>query len=87
MADMKKINDDELDQVSGGYIFNAAGVEGTPDFPWEVLNNNTGLPMASFKTRDEAVRYAQSFKSSDTRDAQEIYLNTVLSIRAGILLQ
>ena len=87
MSDMNKINDDELDQASGGYIFNAAGFEGAADTTWEVINNYTGMPMGSFSQRQDAINYALSFKSSDPRDVQEINQAQVLALRAGLPIQ
>ncbi|MBO4374220.1 MAG: bacteriocin [Lachnospiraceae bacterium] len=39
----EKINDDDLQNVSGGLIFNASNIQGAdPDKPWEVLDDHTG---------------------------------------------
>ncbi len=39
MDDKNKINDNDLEQISGGQIFYAKGISGSdPDKPWEVVN-------------------------------------------------
>ena len=39
----KKLGDDQLEEVTGGVIFNASGIIGSdPNMPWEVLDNRNG---------------------------------------------
>ena len=46
--DRIKLNPEELDKVSGGYIFDA-------DEGWEVIDDNTGEVIAGGLSEDEAV--------------------------------
>lgn len=57
MADKinKKLSEDELDQVSGGQIFNATNIIGhDKDKPWDVLNDK-GEVIGRGADRDEAI--------------------------------
>ena len=50
-----KLNDEELEQVSGGAIFNASGISGSdPGNPWEVLDGN-GNVKGRYPTREMAI--------------------------------
>ncbi len=53
---MKALDDEQLDQVSGGYLYwqNCSG-----HWQWKVLNEN-GEECGSFDTRDEAYDYASN---------------------------
>ena len=83
MDDIKKLTEDELDDVAGGMIFNASGVAGSdPNFPWEVLNNNNCSVLGRFPTKDAAVKYAQSF-GKDPYNAQEVDWATVQRLRTN----
>ena len=54
-----RLDDDMLDGVTGGVIFNSSGIIGAEkDYPWEVLDDRNGNKLGSFKTRDEAVANA-----------------------------
>ncbi|MBO5622332.1 MAG: hypothetical protein J5959_11970 [Butyrivibrio sp.] len=56
---INKLNDDELDGVAGGVIFNASGIIGADkDNPWEVLDDRNGNTLGRFKSRDEALAAA-----------------------------
>ena len=55
-----KIDDSQLEQVSGGVIFNAAGYEGDAQNPWEVLDNKTGEVLGQYWRREDAERIAAS---------------------------
>lgn len=59
---MQKINETELENVSGGVIFNASQIMGsTPGKPWEVLDNNDGHVIDRYATRQEAEKRAKEF--------------------------
>ena len=83
MADINKISDDELENVSGGMIFNARGYEGTPSLPWEVVANHNCQVLAAFSTKDEAVRYAQRFGKDDSYNTMEVDWITVQRLRTN----
>lgn len=60
MSDVKnfKINDDDLDNVSGGALFDAAGVAGSdPNNRFEVINNTDNIIMGKYKKGDVVGRY------------------------------
>ncbi len=51
----RKLSDDDLDQVSGGEIFNAVNISGHDlNNPWEVLNEK-GEVIGRAPTRDDAI--------------------------------
>ncbi|MBQ9361516.1 MAG: hypothetical protein IJT96_10840 [Lachnospiraceae bacterium] len=60
MAEMNgKLNDDMLEGVSGGVIFNASGIIGADNNnPWEVLDDKNGNTLGRFSNRDDAVAAA-----------------------------
>ena len=82
MAETKQNINDELDEISGGMIFNASNIEGSdPNYPWEVLDNNDCRVLGRFPNRDLAVQYANSFGDGSSYDAQEVDWNTVQRLR------
>ena len=61
-----KIDDNDLENVSGGVLFNSTGISGAdPEKPWEVLDDHTGEIIyfngvkQVFKTRKEAIEAAK----------------------------
>lgn len=60
MSDINgKISDNELDNVTGGAIFNSSGIMGAdPNRPWEVLDDR-GNVRERFNNRQDAERYAR----------------------------
>ena len=60
MAEMNgKLNDDMLDGVSGGVIFNSSGIIGADqNNPWEVLDDTNGNTLGRFANRDDAIAAA-----------------------------
>lgn len=80
MSEVNKLNDEDMDNVSGGMIFNAKGYEGNPSLPWEVVANHNCQVLGAFGTRDEAVRYAQKF-GKDSYNTMEVDWSTVQRLR------
>ncbi|MCR4909440.1 MAG: hypothetical protein K5985_11475 [Lachnospiraceae bacterium] len=77
MNDMNRLNDNALDQVSGGAIFEASGISGhDPKNPWEVLNEK-GEVLDRAATRDDAIWLAG--KNGVSRD--EVTWDDVLKMR------
>lgn len=83
---MKKINEDELEKVSGGAIFYAGNVAGHNNgAPWEVINDSDriidgkkrGDVLGQFSSSDEAAEAARRYGLSDT----EIGWNRVQDLR------
>ena len=55
----KAISEEELNEVSGGLIFNASRISGSdPNNPFEVLDDRTGDVLARASTYDLAFQYA-----------------------------
>lgn len=82
MADKNHtITAEELDDVSGGMIFNATGYEGLSTLPWEVLDNNNCKVLGAFSTKDEAIKYAQTFDDDTSYDTQEVTWDIVQRLR------
>ena len=67
---MQKLQETDLEQVSGGMILNATGWNGEcdPNRPWEVIHNNTGECLSRWATRDEACYAAKQYKSGSSYD-------------------
>lgn len=56
---MKKLNDDLLEGVSGGYIFNAGDISGSVNgYPWELLDDRNGQVIDRFSNREDAIAAA-----------------------------
>lgn len=52
---MSKLKDQELKNVTGGYIFHAVNITGADkDKPWELIDEN-GNVKERYKTRDEVI--------------------------------
>ncbi len=69
MADEKRLNDEELEGISGGMIFNATGrPEADPFRPWEVINNDNGEILGRFSTQGEACEFAKRFGKNPYND-------------------
>lgn len=78
---IEKINDQELENASGGLIFNATNISGAdPRNPWEVIDNKNGNVIARFATRDQAVAKASSY-GSNPYNAMEIDWNALQNLR------
>lgn len=81
MTENNKINEDSLDEVSGGMVFNAAGYEGDPNLPWEVVANNDCHVIRAFSTQAEACEYAKQFGKHDSYNTQLVDWSTVQRLR------
>ncbi|MBR1524746.1 MAG: hypothetical protein IJ641_09885 [Lachnospiraceae bacterium] len=54
-----KLDEDDLENVSGGVIFNATGIIGADsNNPWELLDDTNGSTLGRFPTRDDAIAAA-----------------------------
>lgn len=77
-----KIDDEELDQVTGGMILNATGLpECEIGRPWEVIHNNTGEVLSRWSTQDEACYAAKQYNSGSTYDTQIVSIEQVKYLR------
>lgn len=68
----KIINDKELENVSGGYVFNKANYpNSTPGYIdrqnpyWEVIDDETGKVLYTFRTKEEAQKAARELGLDD----------------------
>ena len=52
----KKINDDELENVSGGYLFNQSNCPGGGANVWEVIDNKTGEVLYETGDKNKAIK-------------------------------
>ena len=85
MADLDKnrLNDEELDNINGGMIFNATGREECdPARPWEVLANHNCEILGRFATRQEAEAFAKKY-GNDSYNTMEVPWETVQRLRAN----
>lgn len=52
MSDKDRINDNTLDKISGGVIFDATDIIGSDPYnPWEVLDDKDGHVVARFPNK------------------------------------
>ncbi len=80
-----RIDDKELENVSGGVIFNASGITGAdPNKPWEVLDDHTGNNIyingekQVFETREKAIEAAKRIGANH----MEVNWDQVLQMRS-----
>lgn len=79
----KALNPEDLEQVNGGMIVYAQGLdEFNPLCPYEVIENNTGKLLGQMPNHDLAVKFAQSF-GPESYNAQDTDVATVLRLRAN----
>lgn len=84
MDTANKLNDDQLNEVTGGMVLDATGWQGEcdPTRPWEVIHNNTGECLSRWRTRDEACYAAKQYKSGSSYDTQICSREQVEYLRA-----
>ena len=60
-----EMDDSRLEGISGGVLFNAAGIIGAdPNNPWEVLDDKTGNVIARFPNRHDALAATGKFSEN-----------------------
>ena len=78
---MKKMNENELNNVNGGLVVYAQGLpEFNPACPWEVVENGSGNVLGMFASRDEACNFARSLGPNEY-NAVEVDIYVVSNIR------
>ena len=78
-----EIEDNELEQVTGGIILNATGLpECVPGKPWEVIHNNTGEVLSCWGTQNEAYCEAKKYNSGSKYDTQICTIEEVEYLRS-----
>ena len=79
---MNKINDSNLENVSGGLIFNASNISGSdPANPWEVIDNKNGNVLARFNNEQAAKDYVTRTYGSYAYNTMEINWNDLVALR------
>lgn len=74
---MQKLNDEELDNVAGGFIFNAVNISGADkNNPWEVINEK-GDTIGRYSTKEEAIYNA----GKQNQNYIELNWNQVVDLR------
>ncbi len=75
------ISDEELDTIAGGMLLDTTNTpEYDPDFPWSVIENNTGKVLGKFPTEGAAYYCAKSY-GPEPYNAQKVDYETVLRLR------
>ena len=79
-SEVKRLNDDDLDNVSGGIIFDAYDIVGGEedfDHVWQVLDDKTGRVLQRCSTRDDARRWARA----NNQNRMEVTWDQVCQLR------
>ena len=82
---IEKINEDDLGNVSGGRIFNAAGIIGADkDNPWEVIDDVTGnnIYENGQKVCFDNKQAAEDYARKHNMNWSEIYWDELCDIRS-----
>ena len=84
---MTKINDETLEKVNGGVIFDARGICGAdPNRPFEVLDNWNGNCLGRYPTKEAAIiDTIKKWGGKNERDIQEVDVYEVMRMRGGHL--
>ncbi len=78
---MKKMNENELNNVNGGLVVYAQGLpEFNPACPWEVIENGSGNVLGMFNSCDEACNFARSLGPNEY-NALQVDIYTIQNIR------
>ncbi len=68
----KELNENQLDNVSGGYIIHNPSPYG---FDWQVIDDNTGYAVGRYNTKEEALKMAEKKLQSSKELTPEEILN------------
>ena len=86
---MKKLNKENLEEVVGGRILNAAGMPGADaNNPWEIVDNKTGATLYRYNCKEAAIVDAvKKWGGCDYDDVRDISQADVIALRqaAGIM--
>lgn len=81
----KQINEQKLNSVNGGLVFNASNISGSdPTKPWEVLDNKNGNVLGRFATEGEALANAASY-GPNPYNTMETDWNSVVSLMSNFI--
>jgi len=65
--DNNGVNNEKLDDISGGAYWYAGKHSEDPEHPWEVIDDETGEVLGRYRTELQAKQEAQAKGSSNTR--------------------
>lgn len=74
----QKLNNEELEEAAGGYIFNASVLYAKDDFPWQVIDYK-GEVVCRAATKKDAIDIDKALKASYSKD--EAYLANMLGTK------
>ncbi len=84
MNNDKKIHDAELDNVSGGLLFNASNIIGSdPSRPWEVLDNKNGNVIQRFSNENDARNWVINTYGSNALNTANVDWDYVQALRSN----
>ena len=75
--DKRMLNDEELESVDGGYLFNQSSITGAEDDVWEVIDDKTGNVIYTSKNLSVCLAYCRGLQQSE----KEINYSQVLQLR------
>ena len=79
-SEIKKLSEDDLENVSGGIVFDAHDIVGGDedfDHVWQVLDDKTGRVLQRCSTRDDARQWARD----NNQNRMEITWDQVCQLR------
>ena len=81
---MNKMNDSDLENVSGGLIFNASNISGSdPARPWEVLDNKNGNVLMRFTNQTDAENWVRNTYGNNALNTARVDWNYVQALRSN----
>ena len=81
---MNKMNDSDLENVSGGLIFNASNISGSdPSRPWEVLDNKNGNVLQRFTSQADAETWVRTTYGAGALNTAQVDWNYVQALRSN----
>ena len=81
---MNKMNDSDLENVSGGLIFNASNISGAdPTRPWEVLDNKNGNVLQRFTNQTDAENWVRNTYGNNALNTAKVDWNYVQALRSN----
>ena len=88
MNEQNRIPEENLGEISGGRILNAAGMPGADiNNPWEIVDNKTGATLYRYNCKEAAIVDAvKKWGGTDYDDVRDISQAEVIAMRqaAGI---
>ena len=77
------LTDEEIRNLSGGVIVNAAGTpEADPYNTWELIDNYNGSILGRFRSKEDAIKFSHDkYGYDNSMDTWEISYDQVLSLR------